>query len=282
MIAYEPEERSGRVGDHLGTTSTPGRTDQVTIRPIPLNDRLLLGAGRPKIVAALTGITEDQVLDQAGRAAAADADVLEWRIDLFADHTDTQRVLACLHRLADGIGPVPLLATVRTTAEGGAARLDGDGYLALVTAVAESGRVALVDVEHHHPRAVRAIEELHRIGVLVVGSHHDFERTPPVEVMEGWLDEQERLGCDVCKIAVMPHSPADLAALLCATARRAQTGTRPLITMSMGPLGVASRLIGGEVGSCASFASVGNASAPGQLPIAQVRAVWDVLESARR
>lgn len=254
----------------------------MTVRPIPLNDHLVLGDGPPKIIAALTGATGDRVLDQAGRAVAAGADLLEWRVDLFADHIDTHGVLACLHRLADRSGPVPILATVRTTAEGGAARLDEDGYLALVTALAESRRVALVDVEHHHPRAVRAIESVHRAGVPVVGSHHDFERTPPVEVMEGWLAEQERLGCEVCKIAVMPRTPADLAALLHATARRAQTGTRPLITMSMGPLGVASRLMGGEVGSCASFASVGDASAPGQLPIAQVRAVWDVLEGARR
>ena len=41
--------------------------------------------------------------------------------------------------------------------------------------------------------------------------------------------------------------------------------TRPLITMSMGPVGMISRLCGEVFGSALTFGSVGKASAPGQV-----------------
>ena len=42
--------------------------------------------------------------------------------------------------------------------------------------------------------------------------------------------------------------------------------------MSMGELGQISRLVGGAFGSMLTFATVGESSAPGQMPIEAVRA----------
>ena len=40
----------------------------------------------------------------------------------------------------------------------------------------------------------------------------------------------------------------------------------PVITMSMSPTGVISRICGQLVGSCVTFGTAGKASAPGQIP----------------
>lgn len=79
-------------------------------------------------------------------------------------------------------------------------------------------------------------------------------------------------GADIAKLAVMPHTAADAARLLEATARAhaARPGV-PLITMSMGAIGAVTRFCGGAFGSAATFGvtSGTTASAPGQ-PSAEV------------
>lgn len=84
--------------------------------------------------------------------------------------------------------------------------------------------------------------------------------------MVNTLTDMVRRGADIAKLAVMPHTPADTARLLEATAQAAQaTGNdTPLITMSMGQQGMVSRICGAAFGSCAGFATAGVSSAPGQ------------------
>src|SRR5699024_4483861 len=70
---------------------------------------------------------------------------------------------------------------------------------------------------------------------------------------------------------------ADVVTLIAATERRHRDAGIPLVTMSMGSLGAITRIGGGVFGSAATFATVGPASAPGQLPAAGVRAALDLL-----
>ena len=72
----------------------------------------------------------------------------------------------------------------------------------------------------------------------------------------------------------------DVVTLLDATERRFRDARRPLVTVAMGALGAPSRLVGGVFGSAATFATAGAASAPGQLPVDDVRSVLDVLARA--
>ena len=97
--------------------------------------------------------------------------------------------------------------------------------------------------------------------------NHDFERTPPEEEIIRRLELMESKGADICKIAVMPQTPEDVLTLLKATHRRQQFSKVPLITMSMGNLGMVSRLAGEVFGSAATFGSLGKASAPGQMAV---------------
>lgn len=52
---------------------------------------------------------------------------------------------------------------------------------------------------------------------------------------------------------------------------------RPLITMSMGSLGVVSRVSGATFGSAATFGAAKKASAPGQVSVDELRSILEVL-----
>ena len=197
-------------------------------------------------------------------AAGAAGDVVELRLDALSilDAPNVQNVL-CAARAAIGQG-VPLLATIRTKKEGGLADLTDAAYGELSTA----------------PAVIAAIQQQAReSGVKTVFSSHNFAETPPTETMVNTLTDMVRRGADIAKLAVMPHTPADTARLLEATAQAAQaTGNdTPLITMSMGQQGMVSRICGAAFGSCAGFATAGVSSAPGQPAAPALRTALDAL-----
>ena len=167
-------------------------------------------------------------------AAGAAGDVVELRLDALSilDAPNVQNVL-CAARAAIGRG-VPLLATIRTKKEGGLADLTDAAYGELGTAICHSGLADLLDVEASTaPAVIAAIQQQAReSGVKTVFSSHNFAETPPTETMVNTLTDMVRRGADIAKLAVMPHTPADTARLLEATAQAAQaTGNdTPLIT----------------------------------------------------
>lgn len=237
----------------------------------------------PEVGAPLNGASPDAG-SSAGRSTDRLVDVVEWRVDLFEPFTagagdDPARAVKALERLSTLLPEVPILATFRTRSEGGGAEISPASYLAVVEALSATGAAAAVDVEHLHPLAAQAIAAAHRHRVPVVASTHDFAATPPAEEIVARLAAMEDAGADVAKIAVTPRSAADVVALLSATEERHRVARIPLITMSMGALGAVTRLGGGPFGSSATFATVGAASAPGQLPADGVRRALDLLSS---
>ena len=114
-------------------------------------------------------------------------------------------------------------------------------------------------------------------GVPVILSSHDFRKTPEPEELLLRLRTMERLGAGIAKLAVMPKSEKDVLALLAATREAADTVSCPVITMSMGAMGVISRVSGRLTGSCMTFGSAGRASAPGQLPAGTLSEILEML-----
>ena len=247
-----------------------------------------IGAGAPKVIVPLTGATRDALVAQAERLAALGAgvgpDVAEWRADLYDDVEDIAAVVATGRRLAAALAGIPVLFTFRTDREGGERPLSEDCYVALLLAVVAAGVVDLVDVElMGTPERVREVVEFaHKHGAAVVMSNHDFTGTPGKDEIVARLRRMQELGADLPKIAVMPRSPADVLVLLDATYTMAsQHADRPLITMAMAGDGVVSRLAGEIFGSACTFAMNGEASAPGQVPLADLRRSLALIHAAR-
>jgi 3-dehydroquinate dehydratase-1 len=131
-------------------------------------------------------------------------------------------------------------------------------------------------------------EQLHRVresarthGTRVILSYHNFGYTPGLEFLIQRFLEAERLGGDVAKVAVMPRERADVLTLLAATSQAEAKMRIPLISMSMGPLGAVTRMVGGVFGSSLSFAIGEGSSAPGQMPIADLKDVYAIIARAR-
>lgn len=253
-----------------------GTTDSgcVTVRGVAI------GAGRPKICVPVLGRCEADILSGARTALDCRPDVVEWRMDWFDSVEQSGAVVLMLRQLRDVFSHTPLLCTFRSAKEGGQRELACNYYADLLCRIIDTGDADLVDVELFS--GSEAVEQVvttaRQKGVAVIGSSHDFSQTPPEEEIISRLEQMAVLGCDIAKIAVMPQTPRDVLTLLSATERmHAKHPEVPIITMSMGQLGLVSRLCGEVFGSSLTFGAAGQASAPGQAPVEELRNILDLL-----
>lgn len=242
-----------------------------------------LGPGMPAVIVPLLGPTCSALTDEITALDYDDLDIVELRIDHFDAVDDLDEVQRAIETVREELQHgVPILFTFRSKPEGGQRDIDAASYEALLSLA--SGLVEAIDVEMFTELGTleRIVNGAHSSGAAVVMSSHEFERTPTIEQILARLSLQQDLGADVVKIAVMPHSPSDVLTLMRATTEFATTkAVRPAITMAMGPLGVVSRLAGEVFGSSATFASVGAASAPGQLSARDVRRALVAVHAAQ-
>lgn len=242
-----------------------------------------IGAGAPKVIVPIVAQTRKAILAKAEELTKVPLHVVEWRVDFYEDVFDIPKVLETLKELRAVLGETPILFTFRTKKEGGEKEIDMDTYTALNTAVAQSGNADAIDVEIFSGDEVVAnnIRAIHAAGKVVVGSNHDFFKTPTKSDLIYRLRKMQDMGADLPKIAVMPQSKADVLTLLSATEEMSRDyADRPIITMSMSATGVLSRLCGEVFGSAMTFGAVGQVSAPGQIPVEQLNQATAILHNS--
>lgn len=247
--------------------------DRIKIR------NMTLGQGIPKICASLVQTDYPSLIKEAGLFSSLPVDLGEWRCDWYGGILEHDAVTKALPGLRKALGDIPLLFTFRTQGEGGNRPASLKEYRDLLCRAICSDCVDLVDVELFlGHETVRDLAKLaHDRGVRVILSNHDFHSTPDREELLDRLKQMEALGADLAKIAVMPESPEDVLTLLSATSEAAHTLSCPVISMSMKGTGLVSRLSGELFGSCLTFGSVGDASAPGQIDVRELRGILDIL-----
>lgn len=238
----------------------------------------------PAVCAPLVGRTHEALLEECAVVCARRPDVLEWRVDFFGALGDASRVVEAAQALRHMARDVPILFTRRHSREGGEKITAHEPeVLAAYRAVCEAGLVDLIDYEMDNDAGcVAELRELsQRTRVALVLSFHDFTRTPPFKELVARIVRAHELGADVAKVAVMPQSRDDVLALLAATSQASAQVPIPVITMAMGPLGAITRAGGWQFGSALTFAVGASASAPGQMPIDDLRTVVAALERAQ-
>lgn len=242
-----------------------------------------IGEGIPKICVPIVGVTKEEIINEAKTFESIPVDVVEWRVDWFEHVFEIEKVKEVLVELRAALKDTPLLFTFRTSKEGGEKAIEPEAYAALNKAVAETGNVDLVDVEAFTGDEVvkDIIEAVHKAGVKVVASNHDFDKTPDQADIVGRLCKMQELGADIPKIAVMPQSKKDVITLLAATEEMTREhADRPIITMSMAGTGVISRLCGEVFGSALTFGAAKKASAPGQMEVHDLETVLNLLHKS--
>ena len=242
-----------------------------------------IGAGAPKIIVPIVGVTKEDILNEAKTFDSIPVDVVEWRVDWFEHVFEFDKVEDVLKELRTVLGNIPLLLTFRTKKEGGEKAIDTKDYKELNLRAAKTGYVDFIDVEIFTGDDVvrEIIDGAHAAGVSVIASNHDFFKTPAKSDIIYRLRKMQDMGADIPKIAVMPQSKRDVLTLLCATEEMVTDyADRPIITMSMAGTGVISRLCGEVFGSSMTFGAAKKASAPGQMGVNDLNTVLDLLHCA--
>lgn len=233
---------------------------------------LLLAARRERQLVIATALTDGAPSGQARQARLAQqqgAGAAELRADLLADPAQVRAALTAVRAASS----LPLLLTYRSTTEGGKGAGHGQGYEDYLASLLQlRPAVAAVDIEMACPASKALVAEAKAGGYDVVGSCHDFTATPSAAQITQKLAQITAAGADITKVAYMPRTAQDVAALRHAAHDFAGAYPhQPLIAISMGQLGTPSRT---DLVNCLTFATIadGVASAPGQATIAHVRA----------
>ncbi len=233
---------------------------------------LLLAARRERQPVIATALTDGAPSGQARQARLAQqqgAEALELRADLLVDPAQVRAALTAVRAASS----LPLLLTYRSATEGGKGAGHGQGYEDYLASLLQlRPAVAAVDIEMACPASKALVAEAKAGGYDVVGSCHDFTATPSAAQITQKLAQITAAGADITKVAYMPRTAQDVAALRHAAHDFAGAYPhQPLIAISMGQLGTPSRT---DLVNCLTFATIadGAASAPGQATIAYVRA----------
>ena len=250
-------------------------TGKVTVRQTTFQP------GTTKIAVPITGRTSEEIIIQAKNAIAHHPDVIEWRIDYYQDVLNTDAYQTTYNQLREILADTVLLTTFRTTGEGGEAALSEAGYTSLYERLIENQLTDMLDFELHFSDAAisKLISRAHQYDLKVVLSAHNFQATPTEVEIAHLLNRMENQNADIAKVAAMPTKFKDVLTIMRATATESEKMTIPIIAISMGDLGKISRITAPLFGSVMSFATVGGASAPGQIGIDDLRKEMKTFET---
>lgn len=221
----------------------------------------------PAIAVPMTATDDKTLMTQAQMIGESAARIAEWRVDAWPSVPVevAERLLWHLHQA----GKLVLL-TNRTHKEGGAFSGDVVAYVSVYQRLTGLGFDA-IDVEASVPPVARKylVGLAHEHEAAVVASQHDFRHTPSFENGQALLQTQSTWA-DVVKLAAMPKQPSDTLNLLALLAWARATLPQPAIVIGMGALGQLTRIAQGAFAPGLTFATLGDASAPGQLSVAQI------------
>ena len=238
-----------------------------------------IGDGKPVICVPVVAPERETIIETIKALTEQKVQMIEWRVDCFREADDVAAVRAVLDAVKPFLTETIFLFTFRTKQQGGSRRMEEWKILKLNETAAKSGCADMIDLEFFEAtKPEKEIRRFQRMGVRVIASHHDFDATPDDRILRMLMEQMQQGGADVAKLAVMPQSADDVVRLLKLTNDMKQKyPTLPVVTMSMGALGVVSRMAGEIFGSCITFGAVGEISAPGQIAADKLEDILTVI-----
>lgn len=267
---------------------------------------IILGEGVPKVCVPLTDRSLSSLEGSLNDMRDKHFDLIEWRVDKFeafrlhimgnaevGNFRDNDVIPAAKSMNDIGIAlkeaaaliraafpDKPVIFTIRTNRDMEDFEISDEAYSAAVSYAVGQGLGDIIDIEQSRGAAlvIRLVNLAREYGIRTIVSKHLAKRTPAEADIINTLQDMQYAGADIVKFAVMPQTKADVMSLLNATYRySSEPESVPVITMSMGRLGVLSRISGSLTGSCLTFGTVGAASAPGQIDCEELSRILDVL-----
>ncbi|HFU4055093.1 TPA: type I 3-dehydroquinate dehydratase [Streptococcus suis] len=201
----------------------------------------------------------------------SEADLIEWR----ADYLPKEEILTVAPAIFEKCNGKEVIFTVRTTREGGHLDLADQEYVDLIKEVAAIYQPDYIDFEYYSYQSV--FDQMLEFPNLVL-SYHNFEETPAnyLEIMS----ELTSLSPAVVKMAVLANSEQDVLDVMNYTRGfKTLNAEQTFATIAMGELGKITRIAGVITGSCWTFASLDEVSAPGQMSLTNTRKFLEILEN---
>jgi 3-dehydroquinate dehydratase / shikimate dehydrogenase len=198
------------------------------------------------------------------RAALRETPTVEVRLDWMANDPEREKALEWLKRSVPR--KAVLIATCRRRAGGGEFAGGAVEELFWLMKAKEAG-CTWCDLEIETLRELpgKSVEG-YALPSKVLLSIHDFRRTPK------WLGKVKiaaRGGVDAVKVAAMSRRLTDSTRLL-----RLARGTRRVVTVPMGEIGMPARILALREGSALVYAPVAAATAPGQVNLRDLKELY--------
>jgi 3-dehydroquinate dehydratase-1 len=204
-------------------------------------------------------------------ASGVEADFIEVRADGLSEPTpeNVHRLLSDLKKTTQA----RIILTVRKKDEGG--RFEGNEDERKNVILGSLHLADIIDIELECGIRDEVVSKARANRVEVIVSSHDFEKTPSTEEMEDIIGKELQAGADYAKLAFKANTLHDVLELLWFTEKMSNK-TR-VITISMGEVGMISRIAAPVFGSEVTYASTGAKTAPGQLTVEETKKAFEML-----
>jgi 3-dehydroquinate dehydratase-1 len=227
----------------------------------------------------LTGISMVEIESEIAEGMRQQCDYFEWRRDYFGigDIISESQELENIMAICQKIGETGLIYTFRGKVEGGAGNWSDADRLRGIKAAICSNLVDYVDVElvnsdSFHQEIMNALKAGQSGKIL---SSHNFNQTPEAQEITEIFSKMTEKHADVLKLAVKTETSLELQRLIKASLDF-QTD-RAMIVIGMGSAGAVTRIAPEILGGSLSFAAGVKKTAPGQLEIAEISKLRDLL-----
>ncbi len=209
----------------------------------------------------IVGVIDEPAIGEAELAEELGADILEARLDLWdLSLEDTRKFLKDLKSIG-----LEIIGTNRWELEGG--KFEGDEEDRIDILISCLDLLDYVDIELGCQMRDYVIKEARKHGVRVIVSYHNFELTPASFELSEIVSRMKKCGGDIGKIATMVNDLRDCLRLF----ELLLDADMPLSVIGMGELGRHTRVIVPIYGSVLNYGSVGEAVAPGQMRVGEMR-----------
>ena len=201
---------------------------------------------------------------EAVRQVEPFVDLFEVRIDLIGD--GWQELVKQFKK--------PWIACNRRVDEGGRWQGDEARRVEKLLEAAELG-ADIIDIEFRTTNLKQAIELIKERAKCLL-SFHELKGTPPLNSMREIVQRQLEAGADICKIVTTAQRFEDNLTILQLISEFPKTR---IVSLAMGPLGFASRVLCPLVGGDFTYASIepGKESASGQITVRELMKIYEMV-----
>ena len=221
-----------------------------------------------KICVSVPPKTVAEALNLIEKAENQHADLIEVRLDSLKKHNELANIANCSN--------TPLIATNRSTkCQGKFSGSETERKKILLDSARNS--FEYVDLELSTPKLKEIVGNLRGMGVKLIISFHDFDKTPSLSQLNQVLKREIDSGADVCKIVTTARLMEDNLTVLDFVSKASKSAK--IVCFSMGDLGKLSRLLSPIFGAFFTIASLesGRKTASGQFTIQEMRTLYEAL-----